>query len=167
MQRFSIRRLYRDDASIFREIRLEGLARHPEAFGASHEEELIYSLTQIGDRIENNAVFGGFADDGTLVGVAAVARSKSAKMRHIATIWGVYVRPQGRGTGLSRSLMIAAIDEARQTCRSIRLNVASSNAAAIHLYESLGFKAWAVDTDALKVGDIYHDEILMRLDTAA
>lgn len=167
MQRFSIRRLYRDDASIFREIRLEGLARHPEAFGASHEEELIYSLTQIGDRIENNAVFGGFADDGTLVGVAAVARSKSAKMRHIAMIWGVYVRPQGRGTGLSRSLMIAAIDEARQTCRSIRLNVASSNAAAIRLYESLGFKAWAVDTDALKVGDIYHDEILMRLDTAA
>ncbi len=88
-------------------------------------------------------------------------------MRHIATIWGVYVRPEGRGTGLSRSLMIAAIDEARQTCRSIRLTVASSNAAAIRLYESLGFKAWAIDTDALKVGEIYHDEILMRLDTSA
>lgn len=79
----------------------------------------------------------------------------------------MYVCPEGRGTGLSRSLMIAAIDEARRTCRSIRLTVVSSNAAAIRLYESLGFKAWAVDTEALKVGDIYHDEILMRLDTPA
>ncbi|WP_349958269.1 GNAT family N-acetyltransferase [Rhizobium sp. ZPR3] len=167
MQRFSIRRLDRDNASMFRDIRLEGLARHPEAFGASHDEELDYSLTQIGDRIENNAIFGGFADDGMLVGVVAVARSKSTKMRHIATIWGMYVRPEGRGTGLSRSLMIAAIDEAGQTCRSIRLTVVSSNAAAIRLYESLGFKAWAVDMEALKVGNIYHDEILMRLDTGA
>jgi len=167
MQRFSIRRLDRDDASMFKDIRLEGLARHPEAFGASHDEELDYSLTQIGDRIENSTIFGGFADDGTLVGVVAVARSKGAKMRHIATIWGMYVRPEGRGTGLSRSLMIAAIEEARQTCRSIRLTVVSSNTAAIRLYESLGFKAWAIDMEALKVGDTYHDEILMRLDTGA
>ncbi|MFK0165548.1 GNAT family N-acetyltransferase [Rhizobium sp. NPDC090279] len=167
MHRFSIRRLQRDDASTFREIRLEGLARHPEAFGASHQEELDYSLTQIGDRIENNAVIGGFADDGTLVGVVAVGRSKGAKMRHIASIWGMYVRPQGRGTGLSRLLMIAALDEATSTCRSIRLSVVSSNAAAIRLYESLGFRAWAVDTEALRIGDIYHDEILMRLDTGA
>lgn len=167
MQRFSIRRLQRDDASMFREVRLEGLARHPESFGSSYEEELDYSLAQIGDRIENSAIFGGFADDGTLVGVVAVAWSKGAKMRHIASIWGMYVCPESRGTGLSRSLMIAAIDEARRTCRSIRLTVVSSNAAAIRLYESLGFKAWAVDTEALKVGDIYHDEILMRLDTPA
>ncbi|MBN8952018.1 MULTISPECIES: GNAT family N-acetyltransferase [unclassified Rhizobium] len=167
MQHFSIRRLQRDDTSLFREIRLEGLNRHPEAFGASHEEEEAYSLAQIGDRIESNAVFGGFADDGALVGVVAVARSRGVKMRHIATIWGMYVRPQGRGTGLSRLLMVAALDEARRTCRSIRLTVVSSNAAAIRLYESLGFKAWAVDIEALKVGDTYHDEILMRLDTDA
>jgi len=167
MQHFRIRSLQRDDASLFREIRLEGLTRHPEAFGASHEEEEAYSLAEIGVRIESNAVFGGFADDGALVGVVAVARSRGVKMRHIATIWGMYVRPQGRGTGLSRLLMVAALDEARSTCRSIRLTVVSSNAAAIRLYESLGFKAWAVDIEALKVGDTYHDEILMRLDTGA
>lgn len=86
MQRFSIRRLQRDDASMFREVRLEGLARHPESFGSSYEEELDYSLAQIGDRIENSAIFGGFADDGTLVGVVAVAWSKGAKMRHITSI---------------------------------------------------------------------------------
>jgi hypothetical protein len=92
MQRFSIRRLDRGDASAFRDIRLEGLSRHPEAFGASYEEELEYSEAQIAERIANNVVFGGFAEDGALAGVIAVARSKGAKMRHIASIWGMYVR---------------------------------------------------------------------------
>jgi ribosomal protein S18 acetylase RimI-like enzyme len=167
MQRFSIRRLQRDDASIFRDIRLEGLALHPEAFGASYEEELDHTLSQVGDRIESNVVIGGFANDGTLVGVVAVARSKGAKMRHIASIWGVYVRRQARGSGVSRSLMAAALEEARVNCRSIRLSVTSTNIAGIRLYESFGFSTWAVDTEALKVGDTYYDEILMRLDTRA
>ena len=88
-------------------------------------------------------------------------------MRHIASIWGMYVRPEARGTGLSRLLMTAAVDEARTMCRSLRLTVVSSNDAAIRLYESIGFKAWATDSEALKVGDVYYDEILMRLDTGA
>ena len=167
MHRFNIRRLDRNDASIFRDIRLEGLVSHPEAFGASFEEELEQSEAQFGERIENNFIFGGFADEGTLAGVIAVARSRGAKMRHIASIWGMYVRPEARGTGLSRLLMTAAVDEARTMCRSLRLTVVSSNDAAIRLYESIGFKAWARDSEALKVGDVYHDEILMRLDTGA
>ncbi|WP_155774431.1 GNAT family N-acetyltransferase [Rhizobium etli] len=44
------------------------------------------------------------------------------------------------------------------------LSVVSSNVAAIRLYRSMGFKEWAVEVEALKVGDIYHDEILMRLE---
>ena len=167
MHRFNIRRLDRGDASIFRDIRLEGLVSHPEAFGASFEEELEQSEAQFGDRIENNFIFGGFADEGTLAGVIAVARSRGAKMRHIASIWGLYVRPEARGSGLSRLLMTAAVDEARTMCRSLRLTVVSSNDAAIRLYESIGFKAWARDSEALKVGDVYYDEILMRLDTGA
>lgn len=165
MPRFSIRRLERGDAAAFRDIRLQGLAHHPEAFGASYEEELVYSEAQIGERIANNAVFGGFAEDEALAGVIAVARSKGAKMRHIASIWGMYIRPEARGTGLSRLLMKAAVDDATTNCRSIRLCVVSSNEAAIRLYESFGFRAWAKEIEALKVGDVYHDEILMRLDT--
>lgn len=48
-----------------------------------------------------------------------------------------------------------------------RLSVASSNRAAIRLYESFGFNAWAIDTEALKVGDVYHHETLMRRDTVS
>jgi len=48
-----------------------------------------------------------------------------------------------------------------------RLSVVSSNRAAIRLYESFGFNAWAIDTEALKVGDVYHHETLMRRDTVS
>ncbi|MFS8049502.1 N-acetyltransferase family protein [Rhizobium sp. BR 314] len=165
MQRFSIRRLERGDALAFSDIRLEGLSRHPEAFGASYEDEILYTETQVADRIANNIIFGGFADDGALLGAIGVGRSSAAKLRHIASIWGMYVRPKARGTGLSSLLMGTAVDEAKATCRSIRLCVVSSNKAAIRLYETFGFKAWATEREALKVGDVYHDEILMRLDT--
>ncbi len=165
MQRFSIRRLERGDAAAFGDIRLEGLSRHPEAFGASYEDEILYTETQVADRIANNIIFGGFADDGALLGVIGVGRSGAAKLRHITSIWGMYVRPEARGTGLSRLLMSAAIGEAKNMCRSVRLSVVSSNKAAIRLYQSFGFKAWATDTEALRIGDTYHDEILMRLDT--
>jgi ribosomal protein S18 acetylase RimI-like enzyme len=62
--------------------------------------------------------------------------------------------------------MKAGVEEAKTTCRSIRLCVVSSNDAAIRLYESFGFSVWAKEVEALKVGDVYHDEILMRLDTS-
>ncbi|NLR96106.1 GNAT family N-acetyltransferase [Rhizobium sp. P38BS-XIX] len=166
MSRFNIRRLERSDVAAFRDVRLEGLERHPEAFGASYEDELAHSASQISDRIANNCIFGGFTDADALAGVIAIARMKGAKTHHIASIWGMYIRPEARGSGLSRQLMHAALDEAT-ACRSIRLCVVSSNHAAIRLYESFGFKEWAKDSEALKVGDVYHDEILMRLDTGA
>ncbi len=167
MHRYDIRRLGRDDAMHFKDIRLDGLLRHPEAFGASFEEEQDQSEAQFAERIENNIVFGGSSEGGTLAGVIAVSRWPAVKTRHIASIWGMYVRPTERGTGLSRLLITAAVDEIGTTCRSIRLSVVSSNIPAIRLYKSMGFEAWATDVEALKVGNTYHDEILMRLETGA
>lgn len=119
MPRFNIRRLERSDVAAFRDIRLEGLERHPEAFGASYEDELAHSASQISDRIANNSIFGGFTDADALVGVIAIARMKGAKTQHIASIWGMYTRPEARGSGLSRQLMHAALDEATHAGRYV------------------------------------------------
>jgi RimJ/RimL family protein N-acetyltransferase len=50
--------------------------------------------------------------------------------------------------------------------RSLRICVEANNRAAIELYEALGFSAWAVEKQALRVGDHFHDEFHMRLDFA-
>jgi ribosomal protein S18 acetylase RimI-like enzyme len=119
---------------------------------------------EVAARIARSFIFGGFDTDGRLMGVVGLARSNSAKTGHIGTIWGMYVRKQARGTGLAKRLLSAALQEGRMTCGSLRLSVVSSNSAAVGLYRSAGFSEWALELRALKVGDIYYDEILMRID---
>lgn len=159
-----VRRLSGEDAVTFRDIRLEGLRNHPAAFGASYEDEVALPLTLIAQRLSGGVVFGGFRGNQALEGVIGVMKGQSAKVRHIATIWGMFVRPPARGTGLAAQLLMAAIAEASRDCRSIRLSVVSTNEAARRLYRRAGFTEWAVDTAALFADGSFHDEILMRLD---
>ena len=57
-----------------------------------------------------------------------------------AYVFDVEVLPEARGRGLGRATMLAAEDEARARGATVmRLNVFGHNAAAIGLYESLGF----------------------------
>lgn len=161
---FEIRQLVRDDAQSFRDIRLEALSSHPEAFGSSFEDERDRPELHFADWLESGHILGGWTADGTLGGVIGLSRSTAAKTRHIAVIWGMYVRPSARGSGLSRGLISAAIDAGGSGVRSFRLGVVATNEPAIRLYKSLGFQQWAVEVEALKVGDVYHDELLMRLD---
>lgn len=50
-------RLTGRDAAAFREIRLEGLQEHPEAFGASWEDEATQSKAQFAARLDSSVVF--------------------------------------------------------------------------------------------------------------
>jgi ribosomal protein S18 acetylase RimI-like enzyme len=52
----------------------------------------------------------------------------------------VFVEANARGTGLGRTLVAFALERARERgCRRAELDVNESNAAALRLYESLGF----------------------------
>ncbi|WP_259944476.1 GNAT family N-acetyltransferase [Sulfitobacter sp. W002] len=157
-----IRKLHAEDAAVFHALRLEGLHAHPEAFGASFEGEANLPLADVAKRLEAGCVFGGFSESGRLEGVVGLAQSQAPKTRHIATIWGMYVRPEARGGGLAQALMEAAMAEADGRCISIRLSVVSTNQAALRLYKRMGFTQWAVDTEALLVDGAYYDEVLMR-----
>lgn len=159
-----IRRLDAADAAAFRQIRLAALQQHPEAFGAAWESEQQQSLDFFAQRLRNTAVFAGFNDNGDMQGVVGVARSEAAKIRHIASLWGVYLCPEARGCRLARALILDALHFAQTECQSVRLSVTASNTGAIRLYHSLGFKEWARDRHALNVNGTFYDEILMRLD---
>lgn len=76
----------------------------------------------------------------------------------------MYVSPMARGKGLARQLLVAILADVEPSVRSVRLGVEAGNEPAIRLYESVGFRQWALETEALRIGDAFHDEILMRLD---
>lgn len=157
-----IRCLGRNDAVAYREIRLEALRTVPEAFGSSFEAEKDRSVDAFTETVERSYVAGGFVDD-RLAGMAGYYRLTGDKLAHRGNIWGVYVRPEFRGSGLARALLENVLGHARSEVIQVHLSVVAGNEAALRLYRGLGFIAYGNEPRSLKIGSDFHDEHLMVL----
>jgi RimJ/RimL family protein N-acetyltransferase len=158
-----VRRLDPNEFASYREIRLEGLKNHPEAFSASWEIESANPASWWAERLETNIVFGGSIDGSHLAGVVGFRMHGGAKVRHKGVLWGMYVRPYARGTGLAASLVQRVVAQARPSLEEILLTVVASNAAACRLYRRAGFQQYGLERRALRIGNDYYDEALMAL----
>jgi RimJ/RimL family protein N-acetyltransferase len=162
----SIRRLGPSDAEAYRALRLEALAQVPEAFGASHEEEAAYPMDIIRARLPKSgpgAVFGGFADD-RLLGMAGFLANDRIKQRHKGVLWGVFVRSGHRTRGVGEQLVRRVITHAAGHVILLHATVVVSNASARRLYARLGFREYGIERMGLRIGDTFHDEVLIALD---
>ena len=148
------------DAALYRDIRLEGLKHHPEAFSSTFEREGAKPLSWFEDRITRGNVFGAFVG-AELLGVAGFWPQDGTKTSHKATLWGMYVRPAARGSGLGQHLVEAILDHVSGRVEQLGLSVVSENEAAHRLYRRLGFSEYGRELNALKQGGRYFDEILM------
>jgi ribosomal protein S18 acetylase RimI-like enzyme len=163
-----IRPLAPSDASAFRALRIRALIDHPEAFGRTAQEvdsvEVWTERLRVDAGSELDCLLGAFESD-RLVGIAGCHRERAVKQRHVAHIWGVYVVPEHRRTGLGRRIFAAALDRARTWpgLEQIWLDVTTVNTGARALYASYGFTSIAIKPRSLKVGDRYYDEELMAL----
>jgi len=163
-----IRILTANDASEFRQLRLEALERDAEAFGSSAEEHRALGRDEIKARLApdlaDHFVMGAFAD-GQLAGTAGFFRERAIKERHKGRIWGVYVTRGMRGGGTGRRLLQALLERAAaiEGLEQIVLTVSTTQAAAMSLYRSLGFESFGCERRSLKIGDRYFDEEYMVL----
>jgi RimJ/RimL family protein N-acetyltransferase len=148
------------DAILYRDVRLEALSAHPEAFGSSHEYEAAQPLSWFSDRLASSTVLGAFRD-AELVGIVGLAIQQGAKKAHKGTIVGMYVRPDA-GTG--RLLMAAIIELARRRVELVQLTVVRDNERAKRLYAGIGFHEYGMEWHSLKHDGRYYDEILMAKD---
>ncbi|HUA85644.1 MAG TPA: GNAT family protein [Bryobacteraceae bacterium] len=163
-----IRVLTPADAISFSKLRRERLEQAPRAFAESLAEHDALPLSKIAERLAkstDNFVLGAFTPKAELIGMAGFARNPRLKSRHKGTIWGVYVRPRWRGSGVGRALLSELIKHARAIVglEQIHLTVSTSQTAARQLYESLGFEVFGQERHALKVEGEYVDENHMVL----
>ncbi|WP_409288256.1 GNAT family N-acetyltransferase [Peribacillus sp. SCS-37] len=161
-----IKRLVKEDAGIYKPLRLEALRNNPEAFGSSYEEEkgLPLEVTERRFSQENSFTFGAF-EENRLIGSVSLVRETKRKFQHRASIFAMYVQKEYRRKGAGRKLMEAAIGKARslEGLEQLLLTVVSSNAGAKNLYAGLGFTVYGEDKRALKLEAEYFDETLMVL----
>jgi ribosomal protein S18 acetylase RimI-like enzyme len=160
-----IRRLTPADSAAFQSLRLSGLRETPTAFTSSYEEECNTPLSVTEAYFASDAGrnrFGAFDGD-RLVGMVGVGREAQIKLRHKAFIRGMQVDVAYRGTGVGRQLMNEAMAciATMEGVTKVTLAVTVGNAAAIHLYESLGFKVYGREHRALIVDGVAYDDILM------
>jgi ribosomal protein S18 acetylase RimI-like enzyme len=160
-----IRRLTSSDAATFQALRLAGLRECPTAFSSSADEESDTPLAVIEARLAPGSgrnIFGAF-DGEQLTGIVGVGRDTSAKLRHRASIRGMYVPQSQRGKGIGRQLMrhALAFTGGLDGLLHVTLSVTAGNDIAIGLYASMGFTVAGHEPGALLVEGVLYDNLLM------
>lgn len=158
-----------DHVTPWRALRLRALATEPAAFLQSVEEAEAQPLEELAARFSPEAnvdspIFGAFRA-GELVGTLGLARQARLKARHTAVLWGVFVAPEHRGLRIAEALVTAAVARARAMpgLERITLAVLASNAAARRLYHRAGFVPYGYEPQAIRVGEVFHDDEHMVL----
>lgn len=159
----TVRQLAPSDAEAFRALHLEALQAYPAAFAMAYEEECDLPLTEFQTRLDRLIVFGGFVD-GALAGIATLQRQPLMKRRHMAMVWGMYVRDAFRGSGLAAAIFQAVIDRAEREVDQLELYVAAGNERASQFYKRFGFAPYGVMRRSLRVKGVDYDaEMMVRI----
>ncbi|MFT5286870.1 MAG: ribosomal protein S18 acetylase RimI-like enzyme [Planctomycetota bacterium] len=143
------------DAEAYVAFRYEMLTNSPQAFGASPDDNFHAQLELTRERLSEGSlsqVIGVFDPD--LIGAVGMLRSDRPKVRHIMSIWGMYVRPGNRSAGYGRQLMESVLSFGRdcEHVSELQLSVSESALHARALYESVGFERWGTEPRALFEG---------------
>ncbi|PJI84684.1 ribosomal protein S18 acetylase RimI-like enzyme [Yoonia maricola] len=161
MPDLELRRLTPDDASLLRTLWVDGLQRTPDLFLLTEDELRAISDADFAQRI-CGAVYLGAFERNILQGFVVFRRGSVERLRHTADIGPLYVVPMMQGRGVGRSLMKAALDWlVNDGVSQVELTLDETNAAALGLYQSLGFQTFGRRPRSVIVADQPRTDLLM------
>lgn len=164
-----VRQIQSSDAEDYLSLRKASELEFPQYVGASVEHELSVGESGIRDLLasyhSNGIYVFGVFDGEKLAGVSCLTRKDSNKYRHKAFLWGMYIYPEYRNSGVSSMLMEHAIDWCRSQggIMAIQLFVTTTNAAGIKLYKRYHFASYGTERNHMFSAGSFHDAELMEL----
>lgn len=132
--------LTEDDWETYREVRLQALRESPEAFVASAEEESQLPEAEWHDRmVRSTRLLAQEADE--VVGVVSLGTALRTGEEGIGELFGLWVIPARRGTGVARKLLERCADAAREAgLKQLVYWVGTDNGRAVAFASSFGFR---------------------------
>ena len=156
-----------EDAPAYRDLRLEALCNHPEAFSSDYETGLAKPMSYWTKRLRfddpDNGVRLYFAvHDELLIGMCGITHTDAPKQKHSAYIVSMYVRPEWRGLRIAEELIDACLERGRvHGIQIAKLGVTTTNGPAIRCYERCGFQVFGTEPQAIYHDGVFYDELLM------
>lgn len=161
MSEISVRPLGEEDWQQYRDTRLTALRESPEAFAATVDEEEAFDEDFWRLRMTRSARL--LAErDGSPLGIVSLAPSDERPKT--SELFGLWVSPEARGSGVATELVRAGANMARQQGQTqLTYWVGSDNGRAVAFASGFGFRPTA-DRRPMRVkGDDDEDEVAMVL----
>jgi ribosomal protein S18 acetylase RimI-like enzyme len=139
MSDVQVRPLGEEDWQEFKAIRLQALAESPDAFAAKVSEEEGYDEDFWKLRLRRSVRLVA-ERGGERIGVVSLGQGKRED-GSVAEIFGLWVRPDARGSGVATKLVEASANRARQDGRThVAYWVGTDNGRAVAFASGIGFR---------------------------
>lgn len=137
-----VRTLAEDDWETYRDLRLQALQESPDAFTSEYDEEAEWSEAQWRERMARSSRLAAVNGDDKL-GVVSIGHHEVLE-EGVSEVFGLWVRPESRGTRVATELMDAGIAEARRIgLRQLVYWVDTDNGRAVAFASGYGFRTTA------------------------
>ena len=145
----------------YRNLRLESLKKDSISFSSSYDEEKKLSESEW-KRRTRNTLFALF--DNIPVGMIVYGFNDKIKIRHIANIYGFYVKQSYRNQGVGKKLIETSLSFIMKNKNIIKisLNVNPRQKSAVRLYKKFSFKVVGVMKKDLFVNGKFYDELILE-----
>jgi ribosomal protein S18 acetylase RimI-like enzyme len=142
MSEINVRALGEEDWQRYRDIRLAALHDAPDAFVATRAEEEAFDEQRWRERIRRSRRLVA-ERDGSALGVVSLGQAEEPN-EHAGELFGLWVAPEARGTGVAWKLVEAGARQALQDGRShLFYWVGTDNGRAVAFASSFGFRPGA------------------------
>lgn len=161
MSEISVRPLGEEDWQQYRDTRLTALRESPEAFAATAEEEEAHDEDFWRLRMKRSTRL--LAErEGTPLGIVSLGRSSDDRPQ-TSELFGLWVSPEARGSGVATALVRAGANLARsQGQTQLAYWVGSDNGRAVAFASGFGFRPTA-ERRPMRVKSDDEDEVAMVL----